>query len=80
MFDREYFLIFKDALLLTHHVNEFNARECDAGLSFGFETKYGASASFDATVILFNGIVHIFAGTNDNRFASLSEPVLCITL
>ncbi len=52
----------------------------DAGCGFGFETKHGASASFDATVILLNVIVHKFAGTNGNRFASLYEPALCITL
>ena len=67
------FLICKDALLFAHHVNEFDAYECDVGCGFGLETPHGASASFDTAMILLNGIVHIFAGTNGNRFASLSK-------
>ncbi len=31
-------------------------------------------------MILLNRVVHIFAGANDNRFASLSESALSITL
>ena len=61
-------------------MDEFNAIERDAGCGFRFETKHGACASFDTTVILLNVIVHIFAGANGNGFAILSEPVLCIRL
>lgn len=73
-------MIFKDALLLTHHVNEFDTRERDPRCDFCLEPKNGACASFDAAMILLNHVIHIFAGANDNRFAILSEPVFHITL
>ncbi len=73
-------MIFKDALLFAHHVNEFDTGERDAGSGFGLETKHGACAATDATMILLNVIVHIFAGENYNRVSSLSEPALSITL
>ncbi len=31
-------------------------------------------------MILLNHVVHIFAGANGNRFASVSKPALCIAL
>ncbi len=73
-------MICKDALLFTHHVNEFDAKKRDAGRGIRLEAEHGACALFDAAMILLNRIVHILAGANGNGFASLSEPVLCITL
>lgn len=31
-------------------------------------------------MILLHGVFHVFAGADSNGFASLSEPILCITL
>lgn len=67
-------------MLFAHHMNEFNAGESDAGSRFGLEAEHGACASFDAAMILLNSVVHIFAGTDRDGIAGLSEPVLCITL
>jgi hypothetical protein len=77
--DRECVCSWKEALLFMHHVNACNVRERDDGCGFGFETKRVMCASFETAMILFNAVVHVFVGTNDNGFASLSKRALCIT-
>jgi hypothetical protein len=67
-------------LLLSHHVNEFNDGERDTGGGFGFETQHGSYPSFDTTLILLHGVVHVFAQVDDDRFATLSRPVLSIAV
>ncbi len=67
-------------MLLSHHMNEFNAGECDPGCGFRFKPKHRACASLDTAMILFNGVVHVFAGADRDGIARVFQPVFRITL
>ncbi len=71
LFERKWFRCCKDALLLAHHVNEFDARKCDAGSSFGLEAEHASYPPFDTAMILFNGIIHVFTGADSDGVTSL---------
>lgn len=67
-------------MVFAHHVNEFDASKRDTGSSLGVEAEHGAYPAFDTVMILFNGVVHIFAGADGDRLSTLSQPALSFAL
>lgn len=61
-------------------MNEFDTCERDAGGGFRLEAEHGSHPSFDTAVILFDGVVHEFAGADGDGLSTLSQPVLSIAL
>ncbi len=68
------------ALQLSHHVNESNTSQSDAGGSFGLEAEHASYRSFDTAMILFDGVVQVFNGADRVGPSILSQPALGITL
>lgn len=61
-------------------MNEFDAGERDAGSGFRHEAEHGSYPMFDTATILFDSVVHVFAGANGDGFSTPPQPVLRITL
>ncbi|MDH7791286.1 hypothetical protein QBD00_002194 [Ochrobactrum sp. AN78] len=62
-------------MLLAHHVNEFDASERDAGCSFGLEAEHEYYPAFDASMVLLNRVIQIFAGADHDGVARAFQPV-----
>ncbi len=60
-------------------MNEHDTGERDAGSGFSLEAEHGSYPSFDTAMILLDG-VHVFARADGDELATMSQPVLCITL
>lgn len=67
-------------MVFAHHVNEFDASKRDTGSSIGVEAEHGAYLALDTAMILFNGVVHIFAGADGDGLSTLSQPALSFAL
>lgn len=61
-------------------MNEHDTGERDAGSGFSLEAEHGSYPSFDTAMILLDGVVHVFAQADGDELATMSQPVLCITL
>ncbi|KEY03668.1 hypothetical protein IL59_0215215 [Brucella suis bv. 4 str. 40] len=64
----------------SHHVNELDTSQSNAGSGFRLEAEHGSYPAFDVAMILFDGIVHIFAGPDSDGLSTLPQPVLSIAL
>lgn len=80
MFDCEWVRCAEDSLLFTHHMNEFDASECNVGSGFRLETERGSYPAFDAAMVLLNGVIHVFARADRNGVTRVFQPVFCIAL
>lgn len=67
-------------LLLAHHVNEFDANERDAGCSFGLEAEQGYYPAFEASMVLLNHVIQMFAGADHDGIARVFQPVFSTAL
>lgn len=50
---------------------EFDTDKYDADCGLGLETEHGSYAQFDASTILLNGVIHVFAVVDGNELSGL---------
>lgn len=67
-------------LQLSHHLNELNTSQSDAGGGFGLEAEYASYPPFDSVMILLDGVVHVFTGADGDWLSTISQPILSIAL
>lgn len=66
LFERKRFGWSEIALQLPHHVNEFDTCERNASSGFRLEAEHGSYPSFHTAMILLDGVVLVFTGTDDD--------------
>ena len=54
-------------------MNELNTSQSDAGGGFGLEAEHASYPSFDPAMILLDGVVHVFTGTDGDGLSTLSQ-------